>query len=156
MRGGKRLGAGRKAGVPSAKTVNRAKVTEKAAQSGQLPVDVMLANMRHFQTVALDAEAVLEALSAKNLAGAEGDPATQFKLMLAEVKKAAGLRMMAQDCARDAAPYIHPRLAAVEHTGANGEALAIVHRIERVIVDPADTDPARVPATAAAEKVQGG
>jgi hypothetical protein len=30
---------------------------------------------------------------------------------------------MAQECAKDAAPYIHPKLAAIEHTGADGGAI---------------------------------
>ena len=41
-------------------------------------------------------------------------PDEQFKYLLAEVKKAAGLRDMAHTCARDAAPYLHPRLASIE------------------------------------------
>jgi hypothetical protein len=44
----------------------------------------------------------------------------QFKALLAKVKQAAGLRHMAQECARDAAPYIHSRLTAVAHTGPDG------------------------------------
>jgi hypothetical protein len=43
--------------------------------------------------------------------------------------------------AKDAAPYMHPRLTAVEVGGPNG-AIELVARIERVIVDPDDSDPA--------------
>jgi hypothetical protein len=32
------------------------------------------------------------------------------------VKKAAGLRAQAQECARDAGPYIHPRLASFDQS----------------------------------------
>ena len=37
--------------------------------------------------------------------------------------------------AKDAAPYMHPRLAAIEQTGKDGGPLAVA-LIERVIVDP--------------------
>jgi hypothetical protein len=85
------------------------------------PLDVMLGNMRHFQQVAIDAEAVLAQMSAENLPGGPESAEDQFKALLAEVKKAAGFRQMAHDCARDAAPYIHPRLTSVAHTGPEGE-----------------------------------
>lgn len=41
--------------------------------------------------------------------------------------------------AKDAAPYMHPRLAAVEHSGKDGGPIEVT-RIERVIVDPSDPD----------------
>jgi hypothetical protein len=44
------------------------------------------------------------------------------------------------DMAKAAAPYVHPRLAAVEHTGKDGDSINHVHRIERVVVDPANTN----------------
>lgn len=110
-RGGSRPGAGRKAGVPSAKTVARLEITQQAAETGETPLAIMLANMRHFHKVAIDAEAVLERFAEQQNEAAELEPAEQFKAMLAEVKKAAGLRQMAQSCASDAAPYFHPKLA---------------------------------------------
>lgn len=39
--------------------------------------------------------------------------------------------------AEKAAPYVHPRLAAVEHAGKDGGPIQF-SRIERVVVDPAD------------------
>lgn len=117
-RGGKREGSGRKVGAAgSAAKLTRA-VAEKAAAEGLTPLEVMLDNMRHFQKVATDAEAILAGLTAEEFSG-RGDlkPEEQFKLLLAEVKKAAGFRQMAQECATDAAPYIHPKLSAVEHSG---------------------------------------
>lgn len=80
----------------------------------------MLDNMRHFQQVALDAEAMLEGLSVEEISGQKLKPEEQFKFLLAQVKKAAGLRQMAHECARDAAPFMHPKLNAVSHTGADG------------------------------------
>jgi hypothetical protein len=70
----------------------------------------MLDNMRHFAKLAETAEAALAELSADKIA--EMPPDEQFKYLLAEVKKAAGLREMAQACARDAASYVHPKLSA--------------------------------------------
>lgn len=116
-RGGKREGAGRKQG---SLTVRGQETAARALAEGKAPVEVMLDNMRHFQQVALDAEAVLTGMKAEEIAGKELKPDEQFKLLLAEVRKAAGFRTMANDCARDAAPYVHPRLTAVAHTGKDG------------------------------------
>lgn len=119
-RGGKRDGAGRPAGALTKKT---REVAERALATGMSPLDVMLDNMRHFQQVALDAEATLEGLTAEEFSETvpgNASPEEQFKFLLAQVKKTAGFRQMAQDAARDAAPYIHPKLASVEHSGPNG------------------------------------
>lgn len=118
-RGGRREGAGRPSGAVTKRT---REIAERAIATGKAPLEVMLENMRHFQKVALDAEATLAGLTYDEFMGRHGDatPAEQFKALLAEVKKTAGLRAMAQECARDAASYMHPKLAAIEHTGANG------------------------------------
>lgn len=109
---------GRKKGTPNKRTLVVAKrdkdILDKAAATGQTPLEVMLDNMRHFQKVALDAEAILGGMTIAEF-GAEGlEPDQQFKFLLAEVKKAAGLRQMAHECARDAAPYVHARLNSIE------------------------------------------
>lgn len=80
----------------------------------------MLDNMRHFQQLALDAEAMLEGLTIEEFTakhGADLRPEEQFKALLAEVKKTAGLRQLAHECARDASPYLHARLSSVQHSG---------------------------------------
>ena len=113
-RGGARPGAGRKTGALTART---REVAERAISTGKTPLEIMLENMHHFQQVALDAEATLDGLTAEEFAGqvaANATPEDQFKFLLATVKKTAGLRQMAQDAARDAAPYVHPKLSAVE------------------------------------------
>lgn len=122
--GGKRVGAGRKQGSLAKRT---REVAEKAAAEGKTPLEIMLDNMRHFQQVALDAEAVLEGLTVAEFTGAvtAETPEEQFKALLAQVKKTAGFRQLAQECARDASPYMHARLAAIEHTGANGGPIVI-------------------------------
>lgn len=114
-RGGTREGAGRPKG---ALTVRTRKIAERALATGKTPLEVMVENMRHFQQVAFDAEAVLAGMKSDDLV--QGSAEDQFRALLAEVKKAAGLRQMAQECARDAAPYIHPRLSTVAHTGEDG------------------------------------
>lgn len=116
-RGGKREGAGRKIGALTTRT---RKIAERASAEGKAPLEVMLDNMRHFQQVALDAEATIAGLSIEEMGGKNLNPAEQFKLLLAEVKKAAGLRQMAHECARDAAPFLHPKLNSVTHTGPDG------------------------------------
>lgn len=115
--GGKREGAGRKTGSLTTRTRD---VAERAIAEGKSPLEVMLDNMSHFQQAALDAEAILNGLTAEEYSGVEMNPEDQFKKLLAEVKKAAGLRQMAHDCARDAAPYLHPKLTAVTHSGPDG------------------------------------
>jgi hypothetical protein len=115
--GGKRVGAGRKPGSLTTKT---REIASKAAEEGITPLEVMLQNMRHFYQVALDAEETLRGLTAAEISSQVGEDATpeeQFKFLLAEVKKTAGFRQMAQDAATDAAPFIHPRLAAIDHSG---------------------------------------
>lgn len=116
-RGGKRDGAGRPAGAITKRTRD---IAERALATGMSPLDVMLDNMRHFQQVALDAEATLEGLTAEEMSEAvpeSASPEEQFKFLLAQVKKTVGLRQAAQDAARDAAPYIHPKLTAVDMRG---------------------------------------
>lgn len=121
-RGGKREGAGRPAGALTERT---RLVAERALAEGKSPLQVMLDNMCHFQQVALDAEAVIESMNAEEAAKLGDNPESQFKAMLAKVKQAAGLRQMAHECARDAAAYMHPKLTAVSHTGAEGGPLLI-------------------------------
>ncbi len=121
-RGGKREGAGRPSGALTART--RA-VAERALADGKAPLEVMLDNMRHFQQVALDAEAVIESMNEEQVETLGETHEQRFKALLAKVKAAAGLRQMAHECARDAASYMHPRLAAIEHTGADGGPIVI-------------------------------
>ena len=113
-KGGKRAGAGRPAGAVTKRT--RA-VADRALAEGKAPLEVMLENMWHFQQVALDAEAVIESMNEEQVASLGETHEEQFKALLAKVKQAAGLRQMAHECARDAAPFMHARLSAVQHSG---------------------------------------
>lgn len=130
-RGGKREGAGRPAGALATRT--RA-VAERALAEGKAPLEVMLDNMRHFQQVALDAESVIEGLNEDEIALLGDTHEQRFKALLAKVKQAAGLRQMAHECARDAAAYMHPKLAAIEHTGKDGGPIKIT-RIELIAAE---------------------
>ena len=132
--GGKRAGAGRTAGAITKKT---REVAERVTATGMSPLEVMIENMRHFQQVALDAEATLEGLTASEFSEQfppNATPEDQFKFLLAQVKKTAGFRQLAQDAARDAAPYVHAKLASIEVAGDPNKPLK--HVIERRIVDP--------------------
>ena len=148
--GGKREGAGRKAGSLTKRT---REIAERSMAEGKAPLEVMLDNMRHFQQVALDAEATLAGLTAEEITGTEMTPEEQFKSLLAQVKKAAGFRIMAHECARDAAGYMHARLAAVTVGGDPDSPVEMIHKIQREIVDPQDTNGEGVQAAAGAGEV---
>ena len=138
-RGGKRDGAGRPSGAVTKRTQD---IAARAMATGMSPLEVMVENMRHFQQVALDAEATLEGLTADEFTGQVAPGATpedRFKFLLAHVKKTAGFRQMAQDAARDAAPYIHPKLSTVAHTGKDGGPIEVT-KIERTIIRASDTN----------------
>ena len=128
--GGKRTGAGRKIG---ALTLRTRETAERAIREGVTPLDVMLGNMRHFQSLAESADRVLSEFSADKLAGME--PEEQFKHLLAEVKKAASLREMAHACARDAAAYVHPKLATVQHSGPNDGPIPVRFVVENALAN---------------------
>ena len=69
------------------------------------------------EVCAHDAEAVIEAMGEDQVASLGESHEEQFKALLAKVKQAAGLRVLANEAASAAAAFIHPRLSAVEHTG---------------------------------------
>jgi hypothetical protein len=98
-RGGKRPGAGRK---PGAKTKRVQEIAAKAAAEGVSPLEVMLENMRFARDQAAE-------LLSKMLGTGEAD--------VDALKTLLSLRQVSQDCAKDAAPYIHPKLASIEHKG---------------------------------------
>lgn len=110
MRGGKREGAGRKPGTPNKRTLARLEVARLASESGVSSLHVMLRRMHHHYALA---EAQL-ALGAK-----------------ADMAKVSAEFAAAHDAAKDAAPYQHPRLASVEHTGRGGGAIEITDARER-------------------------
>jgi hypothetical protein len=109
---------------------------------------IMLENARHFYGVAVEAEANLAKMTIGDLGAGDLAPDQQFKLLLAEVKKTAGFRQMAQEAARDAAPYLHARLTSIEAKITHREEMtpdelrrAIVARLARLGLgnDPSGT-----------------
>lgn len=93
--GGRRPGAGRPKGSASAKT---REIADKAAASGVTPLEVMLKAMESIYTKACELDGTEEGAKAMQLAAS---------------------------VAKDAAPYIHPRLASVEHKGVDDTPLTI-------------------------------
>lgn len=94
-KGGKRPNAGRKKNVPNKATQER---QARVAKDGPTPLDVLLDGMRFHHKVArmaLEAEPI------------------EAKVVALALKEA-------REFARDAAPYVHPRLATVEHGGKDG------------------------------------
>lgn len=104
-RGGSRTGAGRKPGSATKKT---REIANKAAEMGITPLEVMLENMRFAHQ---EAAGILGRLLDSDAEVPEG---------FDSLKELLRYRSMAQDAAKDAAPYVHPRLAAIEHTGEDG------------------------------------
>lgn len=104
--GGSRNGAGRKKGQLAERT---RKVAEKAISEGLTPLEVMLDNMRFAHQ---GANNCLAKLIEQN----EQTPLEKFDAY----KEMLRLRGLAQEAAKDAAPYMHPRLASVEHSGHEG------------------------------------
>lgn len=104
--GGKRAGAGRKTGAAAAKT--RA-IADKAAEAGQTPLEYMLDIMR--SPMPPEVAAVLADLK-------EGEALTQETLKA--LSAFAGWHEMRFEAAKAAAPFVHPRLQAVEHKSPDG------------------------------------
>lgn len=115
--GGKRSGSGRHAG---SLTVRTRKIAEEAIKDGMSPLEVMLENMRFAHHGAAGCLDVL-------IKSHDASPIEKFNTYNEMLR----LRAIAQESAKDAAPYMHPRLAAVEHTGANGGPIETVSKIQR-------------------------
>src|SRR5262245_9121953 len=101
MANGRKTG-GRKPGTPNRVTAERERMV---AASGLTPLECMLGNMRRYHAEADAAEQELAPALLENVT-----PQEQFDRVLSAVKKALNLRQAAQQCAKDAAPYCHPRL----------------------------------------------
>ena len=110
--GGKRAGAGRKPGTLNKRT---REIAEKAAASGDTPADVMMSNMRYAMREANAAEIELQ------MELDSADPSPEIIDLMR--KRIIGLRSVAQEAAKDAAPYFHPRLAAIAYSGGTGMTL---------------------------------
>lgn len=111
MASGRKTG-GRKKGTRNARTKQRLAIVDAATAEGVTPLEVMLDNMRFFHS-----EAGKLLTQIMGLTRLEGDAASSV------LKTIMGARQAAQDAARDAAPYCHPKLASTEHSGPGGTPL---------------------------------
>lgn len=96
-KGGARKGAGRK---PGGKNQKSREIADKAAEQGITPLEVMLDAMRHMHKMAM----------------VDG---------LDDIEKGSILKEAAE-IAKDAAPYMHPRLAAIQHSGDPDKPIEVV------------------------------
>lgn len=96
--GGKQPGAGRPKGAKNTRTQE---LVARAAEEGIMPIEVMLNDMRYFYNLGENK---------MRLAEQEPDGKKQAK----HFRGALELKTIARDCARDAAPYIHPKLASLQ------------------------------------------
>jgi hypothetical protein len=103
-------GEKRKGGRPTgaASLVTRKRAHQYSQDGDVLPLDVMMSNMRfwHRESQRLE-EKIIELANTANLTPDEKKGA--MKALGAFL----AARDKAQECARDAAPYVHPRLAAM-------------------------------------------
>lgn len=109
-RGGARPNSGRRLGGQNEKTRAYA---EAAAVEGVKPIDVMLGNMRYYHERAEDFDKKLEevaTLLTPQQIAAGGESVMEVLKLVNQIGQ---FRMKAQECAVDAAPYIHPRLTAI-------------------------------------------
>src|SRR2546423_15653311 len=100
-RGGSREGSGRKKGAPNKAT---AALQAEVAASGITPLEVMLGNMRSAYHRALELEKQLNDL-----------PPEELEPRLHLMGEIARQRQIAQKCAADAANYVLPNRANIQH-----------------------------------------
>ena len=82
-------------------------IADKAVRTGKTPLDIMLRNMRFYDE---KAEAMLGVIESK-LGDQKSVPAELLELL----REMSTYRMSAQKCAVDAAPFVHPKLSAIEY-----------------------------------------
>lgn len=97
-RGGARENAGRPKGIPNKKTQE---LIARVQSEGIMPLDVFLNDMRYFYNLGENKMRMAEM-------------ARDGKQQAKEFRAASALKDIAASRARDAAPYIHPRLASLQ------------------------------------------
>jgi len=83
-------------------------ITNKALAAGITPMELMLDNMRYFYSQALVADTEVERIE---------------------------LRTRAQVCAKDVAPYMHPKLATIEQKDDENKRIVIEWKMPQQILD---------------------
>ena len=113
---------GRKKGTKNKKVAERLlraeNAVEIARQKGLLPIEVMLDNMIHWHGKAGE---ILQ-----RLLDLEVKPPSGFN----EIKEMNEFRRGAQDAAREAAPYVHPKLAPINGETGETEKMTVQFIIE--------------------------
>jgi hypothetical protein len=124
MRGGKRPRSGRPKGSPNKATAER---QAAIAASGWTPLDIMLENARwaHAQATQLTEQL------------AEAEPSQSAELF----HEMMHFRQLAVEWAHMAAPYVHPRLAAVAHRYTNPDGSPVGPRVNVIIHGAAPETP---------------
>lgn len=97
-RGGSYPGAGRPKGAVGKKTQE---LIARVEAEGIMPLDVFLNDMRYFYNLGENKMRIAEQTA-------------PGKAQAKEFRAAAELKGIARDCARDAAPYLHPKLASLQ------------------------------------------
>lgn len=97
-----------------AQSLRNLAVIEQALADKMTPLEIMMRNLRWFQERAETRENLVRA--------AHRDVREIPEVELAEVTR---LRLLASRLATEAAPYVHPRLAAIEMTGNEGGPLQV-------------------------------
>lgn len=117
-KGGARKGAGRPPGAASKKTQA---IAAQAMDQGVSPIEVMLANMRYYHERAESFDHNLTELAEQMTPERIKAGGAETIQLLQLVAKVGEFRMKAQECAVDAAPYVHPRLAALAMKVSTGD-----------------------------------
>ncbi len=118
--GGPRKGAGRRPGAATRVTRRKA---DELCESKESPLDIMVDNMLFWYRSVKQIEASLSEILV-NLDAGDPDQRAEFLKMLKQFMAA---RENAQKCAVDAAPYVHPRLAAIQFKG------EMTHDVQKIL-----------------------
>lgn len=133
QRGGKRPGAGRPQSAPTRLTRVRA---HEIAQSGFSPLDVMLGNMKFWLDQTEHLATKLGELFDMNVDGCDPDAVATKQAEGAKlIGKLLAARQHAQDCAVDAAPYVHPKLQSITLKPSTTETLIVTMTLDKPSVD---------------------
>jgi hypothetical protein len=126
-RGGAGRGQGRK---PGSLTVKNRAIAERALADGQTPLEVMLDNMRFYHQASLK---LIEQLLEHGAPPVEGEPqpdAPPNNDVIEALRQLLGFRKLAGEAARDAAPYLHPRLSSTVDDEPQNDFVPLAQRLE--------------------------
>lgn len=94
------------------------KISDEAMQAGVMPIEVMLSNMRFYYSEAgkliVELQEKVEFIRSEEVVDDAADALREASRTFAKLKNT---RMLAQQCAVEAAPYCHPRLANIRVNG---------------------------------------